>query len=210
MGTVTVLSVIDAASTELMDPGKVRWTKPELIRWLNDGQREIARLRKDAVTEVRTLSLDEGVKQALPAETMVLVDVLQDGTGRFVSVIHPKIMDASMPTWRNADKSASVIHCIYDPRFPKDFYVYPPNSGSGTLDVVISVLPTDVEEGQAISVDDEFKNDLVTYVLYRAFRRDDDDTSANATSQSLYQTFTASLGIDLKSDVTVAPTGKEG
>ena len=57
MGTITAKSIIDKASVQLLDTGNIRWTRTELLGWVNDAQRQITVMSPNATNKVATIQL---------------------------------------------------------------------------------------------------------------------------------------------------------
>ena len=72
---VAAKQVIRRVVDILVDVGSVAWQVDELVRWLNDGQREIVIQRPDATAAVIALPLVAGFRQALPATAVKLLDI---------------------------------------------------------------------------------------------------------------------------------------
>ena len=112
--------VVDIAQ----DMTNIRWTAQELVRWLNDGQREVAVQRPDLFGTPTVLTLVAGTRQTLPTTAFKLLDIVNNVTGkRAVRQIERRPLDEQNPDWHN-DPGASVIrHYMYDIRDPRTFYV---------------------------------------------------------------------------------------
>ena len=65
MATVTTASIIERAGILLDDMTHVGWTEDELLKWLNDGQREIVHFSQRQ-TKTAIVSKVAGTKQTLP------------------------------------------------------------------------------------------------------------------------------------------------
>jgi hypothetical protein len=191
----------------------------ELVRYLNDGQREIIVHRPDAMVTNASVSLASGTKQSLPANGAKLIDVVRNSAGnkRAIRLCALEILDAQSPGWHNLSGVTEIVHFMFDPRDPKVFYVYPPAAVSGAaVDLVYSALPTDIAEPAAgtdfaavsgnISVPDIYSNALQDYVLYRAYTKDSQYAGNEARAQARYAAFANALGIEIKATVAVAPS----
>lgn len=179
MGTILASSIIDKAAKQLLDAAGVRWPSPELLGWLNDGQRATVLVKPTAYVKSAAVRLAAGTKQSLPADGAQLLDVVRNmGTdglvpGRAVRIASRDMLDAQAPNWHAATASSVVRHYLYDPRDPKRFYVYPPNTGTGYVELVHAATPPDVAAvGNPIELDDAYETVLLDYVLYRAFSKD--------------------------------------
>ncbi len=211
MGTIIASDILTRASIVLQDTTNVRWDLSELINALNDGQRDIALLAPEATTKTATVALVPGTKQTLPATGLRLISVNRNmGTGstpgRAIRLVSRTVLDAQRPNWHNENPSSTVLHYTFDPRNPKEFYVYPPQPAiPSSVELVYSDMPATVSSGQAISVGDIYANALLDYVLYRAYLKDAEYTQ-NAERASLhYKAFATALGAKEPVDATVEP-----
>jgi hypothetical protein len=215
---IAAQSIIRRVVETLQDNTSVRWPVSELVRYLNDGQREIVMYRPDAMVTNASVALAAGSKQALPANGTKLIEVVRNSTGnqRSVRMVNREILDAQSPNWHNITGVTEVLHFMYDPRDPKIFYVYPPAAASGaSLDIVYAALPTDITEPAAgatfsavsgnISVPDIYGNVLQDYILYRAYTKDSEYAGNAQRAQAHYGAFANALGVELKATVNFQP-----
>lgn len=216
MPTITASSIVGRATTILQDTTNVRWPQDELLKWLNDGQREIVLLKPDAYSKVETVTLVAGTKQTLPAAGVMLLDVVRnmgtDGStpGRAIRLVDREIMDAQNATWHADSASSSVIHYIYNPNAPKTYYVYPPQPSSnfGQVEIIYSASPSDVTINQTVTIDDIYANALLDYILYRAYSKDADYAGNAQRAVVHYQAFMASLGQKAQMELLEDPNAK--
>ena len=189
----------------------------ELVRYLNDGQREVALYRPDSMGTTATVTCVAGTKQALPTNGAKLIDVVRNATGtkKAVRLTNREILDAQTPGWHNLPGSVDVLHYMYDPRDPRVFYVYPPATTSAHLDIVYAAYPLDVTEpadgslytavAGNIGVPDIYTNALQDYILYRAYTKDSEYAGNAARAQAHYAAFANALGVEIKATVSVGP-----
>ena len=217
--TITAQSIIRRAVETLQDTTSVRWPVNELVRYLNDGQREIVLYRPDSMVTNATITCAAGTKQALPANGAKLVEVIRNAAAtsakKSVRMVNREILDAQTPGWHNITGSVDILHFMYDPRDPKTFYVYPPATSSAQLDIVYAAYPTDITEpadGELytavtgnISLPDIYGNALLEFVLYRAFMKDSEYAGNAQRAQAHYAAFNNALGNEIKATVAVAP-----
>lgn len=218
---ITAQSIIQRIVRDLNDQTSIRWTIPELVRYFNDGQREIASLRPDSMNIRVTHPLVAGAKQSLPANGTKLIDVNSNaaGTKGAVTLVASAILDAQVRNWRNLPGSNEILHYTYDPREPKTFEVYPPASSTAALDLEYSALPTDIAEPAEgttytavtgnMSQSDLFANALQHYILYRCYSKDTEYTANPGMAQSYQQMYANDLGVEIKMTVDVGPTEKK-
>ena len=203
----------------LQDTTSIRWPVAELVRYLNDGQREVVLYRPDAMTTNATVTCVAGTRQTLPANGAKLIEVIRNaraaGTKRAVRMVNREILDAQMPGWHTLAGADDVLHFMYDPRDPRVFYVYPPATTNTQLDIVYAAYPTDIVEPADgslytavtgnISLPDIYGNVLQDYILYRAYTKDSEYAGNGQRAQAHYAAFANALGIEIKATVAVAP-----
>ena len=99
MPTVTVNSTLARAAVLLQDVSNIRWPLPELLDWLNDGQREIVLKKPNASIKNEPFVLAVGTKQTLPADGVQLIDVVRNLPGTAIRIVSREILDAQLPDW---------------------------------------------------------------------------------------------------------------
>lgn len=214
---ITAQSVIQRVATTLQDLQAVRWSTAELVRYLNDGQRETILYRPDATATTTSVNLIAGARQSLPADGYKLLDVFRNSIGnkRSIRMTDRALLDTQYPNWENATGVTEIKHFMYDTRDPTVFYVYPPAAATDAyVDVLYSKFPTDIAEPGSgtytavtgnLSVSDLFANALANYVLYRAYTKDS-EFSANAQAAVAYlNSFQAAVGAELTATAGAAP-----
>jgi hypothetical protein len=216
--TIAASSIIRRVVETVQDTTSVRWPVSELVRYLNDGQREVVLYRPDAMVTNASIALVTGAKQSLPSTGSKLIDVVRNtaGTKRSVRMTARNILDTQSPNWYNLTGVTEILHYMYDPRDPKVFYVYPPAASSGaSVEVVYSSYPTDiadVADGAVysavvgnISLPDIYGNVLADYILYRAYTKDSEYAGNAQRAQAHYGAFQAALSTEMAGTTGVAP-----
>lgn len=197
MATVTVSSVIDKAQTILQDTTGIRWPDDELLGWLNDGQREIVLYKPNAFVRNTSVRMTTGTKQGLPADGVQLIDVVRNmgingsTPGRAVRITIREILDSQIPNWHTETAQNEVKHYMYSVLDPKNFYVYPPNTGNGYVELIYGAAPTDATLNSTITLDDIYQTILMDYILYRAYSKDTEfaaDVNRASSHQQAYLT----------------------
>lgn len=214
--TTTAQSVLQRVVVTLQDQNATRWSTAELVRYLNDGQRDIALIRPDATATPATMVLSAGARQTLPATGAKLLDVIRNTTGaqRAIRLTNRNVLDAHNPDWYSKAGTTDIRHYTFDAREPRVFYVYPPATVNASVEMVYSAYPANITEPAAnalytavtgnLSVQDIFANALTNYILYRAFSKDAETVNA-AAAQAYYQLYQSMLGIELTGTTGVAP-----
>lgn len=218
--SVTAQSIIRRVVETLNDTTSVRWPVAELVRYLNDGQREVGTYRPDALVSGATHNLVAGSKQALPANGIKLMDIVRNDStsSRAIRMTNRQILDAQIPNWHNLTGATEILHFIYDPRDPLVFYVYPPAAASGAaVYMIYAGTPTAITEpadgstyanvSGNIGVPDIFANALTDYVLYRAYTKDTEYAGNAARATAHYQAFTNALTVEANATAVASPKG---
>lgn len=216
--TISAQSIIRRCVDTLQDTTSIRWPVAELVRYLNDAQREVVLHRPDALDTRASITLVEGSKQNLPTNGSKLIDVLRNtgGSKKSIRLVNREILDAQVSGWHGLTGVTEIVHYIYDPRTPRTFHVYPPAAASGAaVEAVYSAYPTDITEPAPgtdytavsgnITLPDVYSNVLQDYILYRCYSKDAEYAGNAQRSQNHYQMFANALGIEFKGTVGVAP-----
>lgn len=225
--SLTAQSIIKRAGQILQDSTNIRWNADELVRWLNDGQREIVLYRPDSNSKRATnclLAADtrqdlNSIAAVLAAGTPAkLIDIVRNtiGTKRAVRQVAREILDSQSPGWHGMTPAAEILHFTFDQLDPRAFYVYPPANGTTTsIEIIFSAYPTDVAEPAAgseytavtgnIGISDIYGNALLDYVMYRAYMKDADFAGNPQRAMSHYSAMATSLGVELKGTMMASP-----
>ena len=200
MGTVTAGAIIDKAAKQLTDIAGVRWTRAELLGWLNDGLRQIVVIQPNASNTVAAVKLVAGARQSIPADGWLLLGINCNlgttGTtpGRAVRQVSRDLLDSFDPDWRTATASAITKDFWYDLQDQTAFHVYPPSTGTNYLQVNYSQQPANLtSESQVIPIFDVYQGALVDYMMYRACSKDAEYAPGLALADKYLTTFTASV-----------------
>jgi len=217
---ITAQSIVHRVVDILQDTTSVRWPVSELVRYLNDGQREVVLYRPDATIKSATVECVAGAKQSLPTDGAKLIDVIRNsasaGTNKAVRMVAREVLDAQIPNWYGLTGELDVVHFTYDPRDPKTFFVYPPALTTTRVDITYSAFPSDVSEPAAGSTYDDvsgnldlpdiYGNVVTDYILYRAYSKDSEYAGNAQRAQAHYGAFANALNIEVQGTTGVAPT----
>lgn len=217
MATTKVVDILDRAGIILQDSMNVRFPKQELLKFFNDAQKEVVMHRPDAKMANTTFDCADGTKQTLPTAAITLIEVIRNVSGRAITQVQRRILDETLPNWHQSTAGTNKIeHFVYDPAYPKIFYVYPQAvSGSHSLEIVYSAMPNDITitdaafangtDIQVIDIDDIYANSLLDYVLYRSYQKDSEFAGNAQRAMMHYQSFSAALGVKTEIDSAITP-----
>lgn len=207
--------ILTRAGDILLDASFVRWTQAELLRYLNDGRRDLAIHRPDLYSVTEIVTLAGGSKQSIPSDGFRFLNAVRNVSasnvvGRALRIIEREMLDAQNPSWHTVSGSTSLKHFMFDERVPKTFYVYPPAVAGHKLEIAYSKAPVDITDGQlastsALENEEIYAGALLDYVLYRAFSKDA-EYAANLQRASMhYNAFATALGIGNRKRIAGSP-----
>jgi|TARA_R100000234_G_C5002153_1_gene180828 hypothetical protein len=209
MGTLTGANVISRVQDTLQDTTSVRWSEAELLRYINDAQREIVNLRPEASAIHANVQLATGTEQSLPSGGLRLINVVRGMNGtsssatglRAIRIVDSDILNTLEPDWHDPTVTGDAAHgtvpkhYIFDEDDPKKYYIYPGVSGTAYVEIVYSKSPDDLGSTSAtIDIDDIFANAIIDFVLYRAYMKDAEYAGNAQRAAAHYQLFAASVG----------------
>jgi hypothetical protein len=171
--------IIDRVQEKLNDLGNIRWTLPEVIRSINDGQKMILEADPTLFETTASVAVQQGSRQTVPTDCYMLLDVIQqDISGVFVATprkITKGIMDRQVPGWIGAAIELKVYHWIQNETELDYFYIHPPlTPANQTLRIRYAKYPTAVTAGTStLSIPDELINALYYFCMMRALEKDE-------------------------------------
>jgi hypothetical protein len=205
--------VIARARFTLQDPAGTRWPDAEMLAYVNDGQREVVRLKPHALPEVAVLALVDGPQQEVPGTALQLLDVFRNmgpsGTvgGPGVTLVARGVLDGLRRNWRSERARNVVVHYLHDGRDPKRFEVYPAAiGGSTTVEALVAKNPANAASvGATLDLSDEYLVALADYVLFRAYSKDADFAANLERAQLHLQAFAQALQVKVGNSLLVSP-----
>tara|TARA_B100000963_G_C22559250_1_gene640548 strand:- start:11 stop:739 length:729 start_codon:yes stop_codon:yes gene_type:complete len=219
-GTLTGANLLSRIKDILQDTTSVRWPEAELLRYINDAQREIVNYRPESSATTSNVQLVTGTKQTLPTGGLRLIKVTRNmssaaanATGkRAIRIVNADILNTQEPDWNDpsvggdAAHGTVVKHYIFDEDDPRNYYVYPGVDGNAFIEIVFSNSPTDLANTSAtISVDDIYANAIMDYVLFRSYQKDSEYAGNAQRAQLHYQLFLNCIGQGGQAQELVSP-----
>jgi len=202
--TVQAGTIIARVRNQLIDNGQngvaERWSDSELIGWINEGQRTILNAMPDSTALVAVISLAAGVRQALPANARQLLAAYRNmgpsgaTPGNAPMLWSRDYMNVQVPNWPAAAANPVVQVVMYDVADRFAFYCYPPNDGTGTLEINYSQMIADcVLDTDVLTVQDVYQTPLFDYTMMRASQKDSDYAGGQALAAVYSNSFVAFL-----------------
>ena len=226
MATIKVIEIISRVESILQDTN-VRWPRVELQKWLNEAYLSIVLLRPDANAKCATFTCVAGTKQSVTASSggfpsaLGLLDVtrnvLSTSDRKVVRIVARSVLDDQRPSWHTETQTNNIQHYTYDPRNPKEFYVYPPALSTAQLEVVYtdspgthslsaSALDPTGSNTEVIKLDDIYLSPITDWILYRAYSKDAEYGANEARAMAAYQSFANAIGTKTQVDAAATPT----
>lgn len=214
MATTQANAIITRAATLIQDATNIRWPAQELLDWLNDGQREVVLHKPEACVKNNALSLTSGSsRQSLPSDGILLIDVVRNmgpagsAPGNAIRLTTREVLDAQKPTWHSdANTGGFIQHYMYDPRDPKNFYVFPKAPATAWyVEIIYSASPADCTANGVIQIDDIYSNALLDYILYRAYSKDAEYAANGNLALAHYTAFANAIGIKTQNEMMRNP-----
>lgn len=195
---IAVEQLLTQAAATLVDPSFVRWTKNELIDYLNDALSAVITRKPNAAIVRERIEANTNPIQ-LPDDAYSLLSVEQIGgiRGQFTLI---ESLDRFFPDWRTKQgqpkcwtKSADEL---------TQFWLYPAPQQLTHVDVQYSKILTAQENG-TLAISPIYNGILLDFVLYRAFSKDAENASEAQKAVTHYQAFNAALGDKNVTDSTL-------
>lgn len=224
MATIKVIEVVKRVEDILQDTN-VRWPRLELQNWINESYLQIILLRPDANAKTGTLTCVAGTRQGLTTSfpsALRLLDVVRNlassSSKKVVRLISRSVLDDQRPAWHAETGTANVQNYTFDPRQPKEFFVYPPATTSAQIEIVYadavgahslseSALDPTGSSTELIKLDDIYLSSIIDWVLYRSYSKDAEYAANAARAAAHSQAFMGGIGAKTQSDIGVSPTG---
>jgi len=197
--STTAKTIIDNVTIQLLDPTNTRWTRAELLTWLNDAQKTLVGALPEATASIGLVTTVAGVRQTLPTDGWCLLSVNRNmgvsGTtgGTPVLEVTRENLTRQNPTW-STDAASSTSRLYFYTLLQKNtFWVYPPADSSGNkLEITYSKVPVDlVLETDTIGMSDIYKPALLDYVLFKACSKDAEYAPGVALAKNYLDSFMA-------------------
>ncbi len=200
-GAGVTAEILQQSRQQLQDPLADQWTDDELISYLNLAILDIITLRPEAYRVTYSLQLVSGAAQGIGTSDIALIDIVanMNGTirGNAVIALPKEKLDVLMPDWMTETAATTVIYGIADPRFPRKFWVYPPQPATGSsLEVIVAQRPTlIVASSEAFPLDSSYVTAAMLDVVAYALQEETTIPGALAKSQQFKQMFLQQFGV---------------
>lgn len=198
--------IIDRAERILHDEENVRWTTDELIDYINDAEEQIVEVKPTANTLTANIQLAAGTPhQNIPVVATKMHRLVRnmgpngDQPGRAIILTSRAVLDSMDIDWPRRS-GTEIEHWVYDPNADRDvFWVTPyPVQSIRVEAVYVGKLLKAQQASDGLNLGDQYINQVLDWVLYRAFSKDADYGSSSQRAQQHLQSFSQALGIKMQ------------
>lgn len=198
--------IVNRARESLIDPRAVHWSEAELYDYASAAQRAVCNLKPSAYTITTDIPLVAGVAQHIPANGLQLFDIYANTSGEGCRQTGRELLTEMFPQWARATQSSDIEDWMSDARTPRDFLVFPPNDGTGSVLANYGAIPpaVDVSTGSSFVVPDSFDMALWASVMGQALAKNSRRQDL-AKSQVFFNIFTGLVSGRMKANEINAP-----
>ena len=203
---MTVKDLIDRVSRDLIDPKNTRWTRPELVDYLNDAIAAIVLRRPDLSRTTKTTAITTNTLTLLD-DTYQLLGVNHIGNVA-VQYVDINTLNQLYPDWRT---KTGVPECWTRNELDETtLFVYPTPTAQVDIEYIYSRHLAVAAETDPLPLPDIYQGVLVSYMLHKAYSKDGQAASEQNKAQIHYQAFATVLGEKATADSVKAQILKAG
>jgi hypothetical protein len=149
------------------------WEDPELLDYLSAAQTAVGKQKPDALARAIDHALAAGPMQTLPVGFTQVLDVVYNKvSGKTAMQKSRRVFDHSFQTLFSQAAAVDVLLWRFDERLPDRYWVLPPNSGAGAVQVIAAKRPARlVALTDELELGDEWETALWAYVVAHAFAK---------------------------------------
>lgn len=203
--------VINDVRDALRDPVKVSWPDPLLLAYLSQALLALTGIRPDAFVVNAVLKLEAGSKQTLPVNGLRLMGLLfnADDANKPVAPairhIEQLSLDDVLTSWLSQNPELVCHEYWYNETDPKRFWTNPVQNNVKVIANYVA-SPARVTDGATpFPIDDSFIPAIQEWMLYLAWRSDDEKSPTAQRALTHRQAFFDLLGVKAAADVSVSP-----
>lgn len=191
-----VSQLIERASRDLVDLRFVRWSKAELIDFLNDGIAAVLIRRPDLARVTATVEEHTGNRVTLPNDAYCLLSVnfINDIATQFVD-IHK--LNQLYPRWRVTQ--GDPVCWTKNDGDNVSYWLYPSPTTPVTIEHEYSRV-TRVDENSDFPLPSIYEGLVLDFIMYRAYSKDSENASEANKAQLHFQAFGVALGDKTQTD----------
>lgn len=171
--TLAASVIFDTVRKTVLDGAARAYSNADLAAFLTEALRSTASEKTDFYVKTGFVSLVTGELQTLPADGVELFNAVRNSDangGRVITQVQRILLAECSRFWPAGTRVAQVEHYTYDARDPLHYNVFPPNNGSGSVELVYGAVPPAITSpDDELVVSDVFEGPLVNYVLAKCY-----------------------------------------
>jgi len=198
--------ILSRVTDQLNDAGYTRWTEAEVLRYMSDGQREIAMKLPRAVAKTSVVQMAANdTRQSIPADGSSLIRVSRnmgsDGAtpGNDITLADRETLSKFNPGRHSAVGSTVIKHYLYEADDnPYEFEVEPRTHATTPVyaELVYAQIPAELTTNtDTLTVIDTYSNALVEYTTYRTLDKETEYGGPDGRAAAHLGRFYAALGV---------------
>lgn len=208
---VSVDSILDDVSRTLLDTARRTWSRAGLVDALNEAMRASSSVKPNIYVVRANVPLVEGTLQELPAGGIAILDIPRNalqsgGDGRVVTLVDAELLQEANRFWPAATTQAQVEHYTADPRDPQHFVVFPPNDGTGLVEMLYAAEPPTVtgSSGEEFPLAATYQPAVTAYMEAKAYAKNTRRQDLVKAGAAL-QRWGTLMGLNAKALAALAP-----
>lgn len=192
----TVKTLIDRISRDLIDLRNVRWSRQELIDFLNDAIASIVIRRPDLSRATATVATETNIV-ALPGDAyqILAVNHVDNVAAQYVDI---NKLNQLYPDWRTT--TGAPVCWTRNEMDETTLFLYPSPLASVSVELVYSRNLRVAVEADEFPLPDIYEGTVADFVMYRAYNKDSQNPTEGNKAQLHLQAFATSLGDKTASD----------
>ncbi|EJL6538956.1 MULTISPECIES: DUF6682 family protein [Vibrio] len=197
--SVTIKGLIDRVARDLIDVRHVRWSRPELMDFVNDAISAMV-IRRPDLSRTTAMIESSSYQVSLPADAyqILAVNHINQQAAQFVN-IHK--LNQLYPEWR---KTAGVPVCWTRNELDETtLFLYPSPQAPVNVELVYSRTLQVASESDVFPLPEIYLGVVSDFVMYRAYNKDSQNPAEGQKAQLHLQAFATALG-----DKTVTDNAK--
>ncbi len=187
---ITVKNLIDRISRDLIDLRNVRWSRPELIDFMNDAIAAIV-IRRPDLSRATAVVATSSNTVALPTDAyqILAVNHIDNVAATFVSI---NKLNQLYPEWRTT--VGAPVCWTRNELDETTLFLYPAPQEQVNVEVVYSRTLKVTDESAAFPLSEVYEGVVADFVMYRAYNKDSLNPAEGQKAQLHLQAFATALG----------------
>lgn len=193
---ITVKALLDRIARDLIDIRNVRWSRPELLDFLNDAIAAIVLRRPDLSRATSSVEATSYVV-SLPADAyqILAVNHINNVAATYVNI---NKLNQLYPEWRTT--VGQPVCWTRNELDETTLFLFPTPQDPVSVEVVYSRTLKVTEESASFPLSAMFEGVVADFVMYRAYNKDSTNPTEAQKAQLHFQAFATALGDKTSSD----------